>query len=133
MSDFSAATRTLRRRLGSQVVFIDAASRAYAAFDSAKLPFRPAALIRVRKESEVGVVLALANKYRVPVTTRGRGTTLTGAATPIRGGWVLDTLKLKRIAIDDVSGMAHVGAGADRKSTRLNSSHTDISSMPYSA
>ncbi len=112
MSDFSAATRTLRRRLGSQVVFIDAASRDYAAFDSAKLPFRPAALIRVRKESEVGVVLALANKYRVPVTTRGRGTTLTGAATPIRGGWVLDTLKLNRIAIDDESGMAHVGAGA---------------------
>jgi glycolate oxidase len=38
------------------------------------------------------VVLLLANRHGVPVTTRGRGTTLTGAATPVRGGWVLDLL-----------------------------------------
>jgi glycolate oxidase len=112
MSDFASATRVLRRRLGAAVVFTDAAALDYAAYDSAKLPFRPAALVRVRKESDVGVVLALANRHGVPVTTRGRGTTLTGAATPVRGGWVLDTLRLNRISIDDEAGMAHVGAGA---------------------
>ncbi|MEY4006808.1 MAG: hypothetical protein RLZZ221_2904, partial [Verrucomicrobiota bacterium] len=45
-------------------------------------------------------------------TTRGRGTTLTGAAAPRRGGWVLDMRALNRIAIDGEAGMAHVGAGA---------------------
>jgi len=46
------------------------------------------------------------------VTVRGRGTTLMGSAAPVRGGWVLDMLALKRIAIDPVAGMAHVQAGA---------------------
>ena len=90
----------------------DAAAREEASYDSAKIPFLPEAVIRVRKESEVGVAVTLANRYRVPLTTRGRGTTLTGAATPVQGGWVLDTLALNKITIDDEAGMAHVGAGA---------------------
>lgn len=108
----SAATQALRRKLGPRVVLTDAASRQEASFDSAKIPFVPAAVIRVQREDEVGVVLAAANRHGIPVTTRGRGTTLTGAATPVRGGWVLDTLALNRVAIDDEAGMAHVQAGA---------------------
>jgi glycolate oxidase len=112
MKSFATATAALKRRLGSRVVYTDATSLDAASFDSAKIPFRPVAVIRVRKEADVGMVLELANRHRVPVTTRGRGTTLTGAATPVQGGWVLDTLLLNAITIDDESGMAHVGAGA---------------------
>ncbi|MBM3854178.1 MAG: FAD-binding oxidoreductase, partial [Verrucomicrobia bacterium] len=112
MKSFAAATAALKRRLGAAIVATDAASLDEAAFDSAKIPFRPEAMIRVRREEEVGVVLALANRHRVPVTTRGRGTTLTGAATPVRGGWVLDVRALDRIAIDEEAGLAHVGGGA---------------------
>lgn len=112
MSPHAAATALLRRRLGAKVVVTDDASLQAASFDSAKIPFRPEAVVRVRKETDVGVVLALANQHGVPVTTRGRGTTLTGAATPVRGGWVLDTLRLNAIEIDDEAGMARVGAGA---------------------
>ena len=108
---FARATTELKRRLGN-VVVTDDASLAAASFDSAKIPFRPDAVIRVRKEDEVGIVLELANRYRVPVTTRGRGTTLTGAATPVRGGWVLDMLALNTSAIDDEAGLARVQAGA---------------------
>jgi glycolate oxidase len=108
---FAGPTAQLKRRLGARVVFTDEASLNEASFDSAKLAFRPEAVVRVRREAEVGVVLELANKHGVPVTTRGRGTTLTGAATPVRGGWVLDTLALNKIAIDDEAGMAHVQAG----------------------
>lgn len=111
MKPFATATAALRRRLGPSVVFTDAASLEACAYDSAKLRFLPQAVVRVRREEEVGIVLALANRHRVPVTTRGRGTTLTGAATPVRGGWVLDTLALKAIRIDGASGMAHVQAG----------------------
>jgi glycolate oxidase len=112
MKSFVSATAALKRRLGSQVVFTDAASLDVASFDSAKIPFRPEAVVRVKKEADVGAALELANRFRVPVTTRGRGTTLTGAATPVQGGWVLDTLRLNQIRIDDEAGMAHAGAGA---------------------
>ncbi len=112
MPAHAAATRALRRKLGARVVRTDAAALAEASYDSAKIPFRPEAVVRVTAEAQVGTVLELANRHRVPVTTRGRGTTLTGAATPVQGGWVLDLLALDGIAIDDEAGMAHVGAGA---------------------
>ncbi len=107
-----AATTALKRRLGAKVVLTDEASCTAASYDSAKIPFLPVAVVKVTEEKQVGAVLALANRHGVPVTTRGRGTTLTGAATPVRGGWVLDLLALNAIAIDEEAGMAHVGAGA---------------------
>src|SRR5687767_13849651 len=109
---FAGPTSQLKRRLGGSIVLTDEGALAAASFDSAKIPFRPEAVVRVRQEAQVGVVLALANKHGVPVTVRGRGTTLTGAATPIRGGWVIDLLALNAIAIDDEAGLARVDAGA---------------------
>ncbi|MCC5025268.1 MAG: FAD-binding protein [Candidatus Synoicihabitans palmerolidicus] len=74
--------------------------------------FLPEAVIKPRKHADIGVVLGLANRRGVPVTPRGRGTTLMGSATPKEGGWVLDLLKLNRIKVDDEAGFAHVQAGA---------------------
>ena len=113
MKRFPAATAALRRRLGARVVRTDEAELAEAAVDGSKLSFRPEARIRVRREADGGVVLALANRYRVPVTTRGRGTTLTGSAVPVHGGWVLDLLELDSFRIDSEAGMAHVQAGSN--------------------
>jgi len=110
-ASFTAATRQLKRRLGPRVDTSKEGCWA-ASFDSSKISFLPAAVITPRAEADVGVVLTLANKYRVPVTVRGRGTTLMGSAAPVRGGWVLDMLKLNKVAIDADAGMAHVGAGA---------------------
>lgn len=107
----TAAIRQLRKRLGSRVDTSNQ-GRWAASFDSSKISFLPEAVITPRAEAEVGVVLELANKHRVPVTVRGRGTTLMGSAAPVNGGWVIDMLKLNRIAIDADAGMAHVGAGA---------------------
>jgi glycolate oxidase len=112
MKSHPAATAQLKRKLGPKVVHTDEAALRYASFDSVKIPFMPEAVIHVRREADIGVVLALANKHRVPVTTRGRGTTLTGSATPVRGGWVLDMLALDKIEIDGEAGMARVQAGA---------------------
>ncbi len=112
MKSFAQATALLKRKLGARVVVTDEAARHEASFDSSKILFSTEAVIRPRKEADIGVVLALANTFRVPVTTRGRGTTLTGAAAPIHGGWVLDMLAFNQIEIDGDAGMAHVGAGA---------------------
>jgi glycolate oxidase len=112
MASHTAATAALKRRLGPKVVLTDDVALGEASFDSAKIPHRPEAVIKVRKEAEIGTVLELANKHGVPVTTRGRGTTLTGAATPIHGGWVIDMMGLNSITIDGEAGMAHVQTGA---------------------
>ena len=89
----TVATRQLKRRLGARVD-VSAAGCWAASFDSSKISFLPVAVITPRVEADIGLVLILANKYRVPVTVRGRGTTLMGSAAPVRGGWVLDMLKL---------------------------------------
>ncbi|HET7535493.1 MAG TPA: FAD-linked oxidase C-terminal domain-containing protein, partial [Candidatus Didemnitutus sp.] len=83
-----------------------------ASFDGSKISFLPDAVITPRQEQDIGVLLELANQHRVPVTTRGRGTTLMGSAAPVQGGWVIDMRRLNRIRVDADAGMAHVGAGA---------------------
>ncbi len=109
---FSAATRQLRAKLGPRVVRTDAASTCAASFDSSKIAFAPCAVIFPRSRDDIAEVLALANRRRVPVTVRGRGTSLTGSASPARGGWVLDLHRWNDIRIDAQAGMAHVQAGA---------------------
>ena len=110
--DFSAATRKLRRRLGTGVVRTDAASTRAASFDGSKIAFAPAAVVFPRGNTDIAAVLELANLALVPVTVRGRGTSLTGSASPARGGWVLDLHRLNKVTIDARAGMAQVQAGA---------------------
>lgn len=111
MPSFAAATRALRRQLGDRVD-TSREGRWAASFDSSKISFLPDAVIAPRTEAEIGVVLVLANRHRVPVTVRGRGTTLMGSAAPVQGGWVVDMLRLKKIRIDAEAGLAEVQAGA---------------------
>jgi glycolate oxidase len=111
MKTFANATRLLQRRLGARVDLSEA-GRWEASFDSSKVSFLPDAVITPRAEREIGVVLELANKHRVPVTVRGRGTTLMGSAAPVRGGWVVDMTKLTRVEVDDEAGLAVAQAGA---------------------
>jgi glycolate oxidase len=112
MPSFASATRRLKRRLGARVVATDAASLYAASFDSSKISFLPEAVVKPRREADIGVALGLANQHCVPVTVRGRGTTLMGSAAPVRGGWVIDMLALNRIEIDPEAGMALVQCGA---------------------
>jgi glycolate oxidase len=110
--DFSSATKQLRRKLGQRVVRTDTGSRRAASFDSSKIAFQPDAVVFPRGRPDIAAVLALANRRRVPVTVRGRGTSLTGSAAPARGGWVLDLHGWDKVRIDGQTGFAHVEAGA---------------------
>jgi glycolate oxidase len=112
MQPFAKATAQLRRRLGAKIVRADLAAREAASFDSSKLPFLPAAVIFPRDRDDLTTLLELANRHRVPVTARGRGTSLTGSAAPRRGGWVVDLLAWNGITIDAEAGLAYVQAGA---------------------
>lgn len=106
------ATAELLRSLGPSRVLTDEATCFAASFDNMRLSFMPEAVVRPAAEEDVGVVLRLANRHRVPVTVRGRGTGSTGASSPIRGGWVIHLDHWDRIEIDPVSAMATVQPGA---------------------
>jgi len=95
------------------VVRTAADERSAASFDASKLPFLPEAVIFPRHRDDLEAALNLANRRRVPVTVRGRGTSLTGSAAPRCGGWVIDLMGWNKIRIDAEAGMAHVQAGAN--------------------
>lgn len=104
------AARALLRKLPGRVQS-DAENRFRASLDNLRLSFLPERVVRVQAPSEVGLVLKLAHKYGIPVTTRGAGSSATGSAVPVRGGWVLDLADLKQMEIDPVARIASVGAG----------------------
>jgi glycolate oxidase len=112
MAAYRLPTQQLQRALGAKIVRTDDESRYTASFDSSRISFLPAAAIFPRRREQVGVVLELANRHGVPVTPRGRGTTLMGSAVPMAGGWVIDLRGLDRIRVDAEAGLAHVQAGA---------------------
>lgn len=111
----TAATRqtalsALRGALPDRVS-VDAQTCFEASLDNLRLSFVPDAVIQVQVASEVGTVLQLAHTYKIPVTARGAGSSATGSAVPLRGGWVLDLSRLDAIQIDTCSRIAMVGAG----------------------
>ncbi|MBI2605965.1 MAG: FAD-binding protein [Deltaproteobacteria bacterium] len=76
------------------------------------LRFKPSVAVLARSAEEVSKVLAFATRERIPVTPRGAGTGLSGAALPVRGGIVLSLGKMNRILeIDTDNLMAVVEPG----------------------
>ena len=57
----------------------------------------PAAVVEVLTTEEVSAVMKLCNENRIPVTPRGAGTGLVGAAVPICGGVLLVTTRMNNI------------------------------------
>jgi glycolate oxidase len=113
MKDYTAmadASSKLVELLGDRVEWGEQA-REDASYDGLKVSFLPDAVIRVNKAEQVGDVLRIANEYAIPVTTRGAGSSLTGGATPIAGGWVLDLSKLNHLEIDENNQLARCGPG----------------------
>jgi glycolate oxidase len=110
-SKYAAATRALRRSLGGAQVRTDEAARLAASLDNLRLSFLPAAVVFPKDDAAIGAMLRLANKYKVPVTPRGAGTSTTGSACPVKHGWVLDLSRWKKVRIDPLAGLAQVEAG----------------------
>lgn len=58
---------------------------------------QPFAVVRPSSTDEVAKVVQLADRYDLPVTARGSGTGLSGAATPVADGIVLSFEKMNRV------------------------------------
>ena len=57
----------------------------------------PDVLVWVRTTEEISAIMKYAYANTIPVTVRGSGTGLVGAAVPVEGGILLDTTKMNRI------------------------------------
>jgi glycolate oxidase len=73
---------------------------------------QPAAVVIPTTTDEVAAVLAVANDHGIPVTPRGSGTGLSGAAIPIEGGIVISFERMNAVLeIDDENHTAVVQPG----------------------
>ncbi|MBL3540301.1 FAD-binding oxidoreductase [Aminivibrio sp.] len=72
----------------------------------------PDAVVKAEGAEQVAAVMKVASKHRIPVTPRGAGSGLAGAAVPLCGGIVLSLEKMNRILeIDPVNRVAVVEPG----------------------
>jgi glycolate oxidase len=75
-------------------------------------PELPAFVVRPGSTAEVAAVLRIANEHRLPVTARGSGTGLSGAAVPHRDGMVVSFERMNEIVeIDESNHVAVVQPG----------------------
>ena len=80
-------------------------------YDGMKRSFLPSLVLQIHLAEAVGFILKLANKKKIPVVTRGAGSSLTGSAAPLQGGWVLDLSPLKKVRIDTKNRLCQVQCG----------------------
>ena len=66
-------------------------------------PEMPAFVVRPGSATEVSALLRVANEHSIPVTARGSGTGLSGAAIPRAGGMVVSFERMKEIVEIDTS------------------------------
>ncbi len=105
------AIEALLRVLPEGVVIRESEELYGASMDNLRVSQLPTAVIRPRDEEDIRVFLQVANSYGIAVTTRGAGSSTTGASMPSPDGWVLDLSGWKEMHIDADSMMAYVQPG----------------------
>ena len=99
----AADIAALQAILGEENVFTGSAINPdYAHDELGGISCMPEVLIRVRQTEDVSAVMKYAWDHTIPVTVRGSGTGLVGAAVPIHGGILLETTRMNKIlALDE--------------------------------
>jgi len=89
----------------ADVLFGDAINPDYAHDELGGISCMPEVLVRVHTTEEVSAVMKHAYERCIPVTVRGSGTGLVGAAVPIEGGILMETTKMNKIISLDQSNL----------------------------
>lgn len=103
----------LKQLLGESYVITNRADlEEYAQDETEDLCYFPEVLVKPAKAEEIAQILKWCTQYRVPLTPRGAGTGLSGAALPIYGGVLLSMERFNAIlSIDEENLQAHVQSG----------------------
>ena len=96
----------LRAIVGPEnVLLVEGINPDYAHDELGDVSHMPEVLVRVRATREVSEIMRLASARVIPVTVRGSGTGLVGAAVPICGGILLETTKMNEILALDTENL----------------------------
>lgn len=102
----SAILAAIQNAIGATNVFVDDESLAnYAHDETEDLKYFPEVVVKPNDTASVSALLKICNEYKVPVTPRGGGTGLSGAALPIFGGVLLSMEKFKSIIDIDTDNL----------------------------
>ncbi|OPY31298.1 MAG: glycolate oxidase subunit GlcD [Methanomassiliicoccales archaeon PtaU1.Bin124] len=112
----------LRDIVGSENVSTSAADLYTYGFDSSIHHHSPEVVIRPGSTEEVSMVVKVAARDHIAITTRGAGTGLCGGAVPLHGGIVLDTTrmnKIREIRVQDLYCVVEAGVVNDKLNEAL--------------
>lgn len=88
----------LEEMLGEGKVFFDEEQlEKYGQDETEDLCYFPEVVVKPGSVEEIAELLKYCNKHKIPVTTRGAGTGLSGGALPIKGGVLLSMEKFNQI------------------------------------
>jgi len=110
-------------RLGAVVgdtdLYTDPADRWPYSYDNSRRQAQPDAVAFPASHAEVAQVVKLCNEFKVPVTTRGLGSSTTGSAVPVQGGLVLALERMNRIIeVDGANRALTTETGATNSSVQ---------------
>ena len=89
----------------TNVLWGDAINPDYAHDELGGIHMMPEVLVHVHSTEEVSSIMKLAWERTIPVTVRGSGTGLVGAAVPVHGGILLETTKMNKILALDADNL----------------------------
>jgi glycolate oxidase len=96
----------IEQAVGAENVYADQESLAnYAHDETEDLQYFPEVVVKPHSTEAVSALLKVCNEHHVPVTPRGGGTGLSGAALPIYGGVLLSMEKFKAILNIDTDNL----------------------------
>jgi glycolate oxidase len=99
----------LRKIFGERNVLTDVEKIEEFAYDEAGKQYAhmPEVVVKAENEEQIAQLMKLANSEHIPVTPRGAGSGLAGAAVPLYGGIVLSVEKMNKILeIDEINMVA---------------------------
>jgi len=108
-----AIYRELEKAIGKDKVKVEDVVLTTYGSDISVTPYqKPSFVILPNNKEEVGKVLKIANKYRIPVTTMSGGVNVTGLTVPVEHGILIDLRRMDRVLeINIDSGYAVIEPG----------------------
>ena len=92
-----AAVSELEAIVGSENVSRRIEDLICGSYEAVLLKYRPDIIVAPKTVEQVSRILQLANRYRIPVTPRGAGTSVAGNSLPVLGGICLDMCAMNGI------------------------------------
>jgi len=102
----------LKAIVGKDYVMTDREDLIIYSNDATVFSHLPDAVVKPGNREEVAAIVKLAARHNIPLTGRGAATCLSGGAVPLKGGIVVELVRMNRIRkIDVVNKYAVVEAG----------------------